>query len=191
MSAPRKYQPGHNQDYYGQGGQPQPGYGPQQNSYYAPHGQQQQNQWTAPPGPQNEFPGYVTLRLCSSSCLLYIMLIIRYHSPGESPAENQLNAGEGERGLGGALAGGLAGGFTGHKLNHGFLGSFGGAIIGSLIEDQLKKHGGREHDDHRHHHQDHHRQQQQQASNLLPGQVLSTLTGAANASTASLHHCKK
>ncbi|KAL1979088.1 hypothetical protein VTN96DRAFT_7029 [Rasamsonia emersonii] len=168
MSAPRKYQPGHNQDYYGQGGQPQPGYGPQQNSYYAPHGQQQQNQWTAPPGPQNEFPG-----------------------PGESPAENQLNAGEGERGLGGALAGGLAGGFTGHKLNHGFLGSFGGAIIGSLIEDQLKKHGGREHDDHRHHHQDHHRQQQQQASNLLPGQVLSTLTGAANASTASLHHCKK
>ncbi|PYI02633.1 CNVH-domain-containing protein [Aspergillus sclerotiicarbonarius CBS 121057] len=49
-------------------------------------------------------------------------------------------AGEGEKGLMGALAGGAAGGFAGHKVNHGILGTIGGAMMGSVAEDGFKKH---------------------------------------------------
>lgn len=151
MSALRNYQPsGHNQDYYRQ---PQQSYAPQQNSYGQQN--QNQNQWTAP---LNEFPEYAIHCLCLSF-FFSIELMIQSHS--ENKIDN--NPGDSERGLAGALTGGLAGGFTGHKLNHGFLGSVGGAIIGSLIEYQLKKSGGR----------DHHQQQQQQQQ--LTGQVLNTL----------------
>ena len=44
-----------------------------------------------------------------------------------------------DRGLGGAFTGGLAGGFAGHQANHGFLGTLGGAVLGSFVEDKLKK----------------------------------------------------
>ncbi|PWY78020.1 glutamine-serine-proline rich protein [Aspergillus sclerotioniger CBS 115572] len=49
-------------------------------------------------------------------------------------------AGEGDKGLMGALAGGAAGGFAGHKVNHGILGTIGGAMMGSVAEDGFKKH---------------------------------------------------
>ncbi|RAK97293.1 putative glutamine-serine-proline rich protein [Aspergillus ibericus CBS 121593] len=49
-------------------------------------------------------------------------------------------AGEGDKGLMGALAGGAAGGFAGHKANHGILGTIGGAMLGSVAEDGFKKH---------------------------------------------------
>lgn len=48
-------------------------------------------------------------------------------------------AGEGERGLLGAIGGGLTGGFIGKQTSHGILGTVGGAIVGSLTEDWAKK----------------------------------------------------
>ena len=62
---------------------------------------------------------------------------------------------EGERGLGSALAGGAAGYFLGRKKNHGFLGAVGGAIVGNIVGNKMKEHGG--HGNHGHH--GHHGQQ--------------------------------
>lgn len=48
---------------------------------------------------------------------------------------------EGERGLLGGIAGAVAGGTTGNKLCHGkgFLGALGGGLVGSIVEDVIKK----------------------------------------------------
>ncbi|KAL1969281.1 hypothetical protein VTN77DRAFT_9473 [Rasamsonia byssochlamydoides] len=76
---------------------------------------------------------------------------------GES-APVDLNAPEGERGLGSALLGGAAGYYIGHKHNHGLLGAVGGALLGNFIGDKLmdKKHHGHGHGHHHHHHHRHH-----------------------------------
>ncbi|PYH44337.1 uncharacterized protein BP01DRAFT_392583 [Aspergillus saccharolyticus JOP 1030-1] len=47
-----------------------------------------------------------------------------------------------ERGLAGALLGGTTGYYLGHKRSHGFLGAVGGALLGSFMEDRLKKDSG-------------------------------------------------
>ncbi|KAI1613556.1 hypothetical protein EDD37DRAFT_654820 [Exophiala viscosa] len=48
---------------------------------------------------------------------------------------------EGDRGLLGGVAGAVAGGATGNKLCHGkgFLGALGGGMLGSIVEDVIKK----------------------------------------------------
>jgi len=47
------------------------------------------------------------------------------------------------------MAGGLAGGLLGSKKkNHGILGTVGGAIVGSLVQDNLKKHSNKPHGSH-------------------------------------------
>ncbi|TQB68529.1 hypothetical protein MPDQ_003252 [Monascus purpureus] len=67
----------------------------------------------------------------------------QYHRPpppSPCPPTDPAAAGQGEKGVLGAVAGGAAGGFAGHKVNHGFLGAVGGAIAGSLAENTIRKH---------------------------------------------------
>lgn len=67
----------------------------------------------------------------------------QYQRPPPSspcPPPHPVAAGQGEKGVFGAVTGGAAGGFAGHKVNHGFLGAVGGAIAGSLAENTIKEH---------------------------------------------------
>ncbi|PYH28107.1 putative glutamine-serine-proline rich protein [Aspergillus neoniger CBS 115656] len=115
---------------------PQPGY---QNPEYSSYGgrppypqYEQPSQYGQPPSESRPYPPYPQHEGYSS----------HQQPPPYSPesSTDPAAAGEGEKGIMGALAGGAAGGFAGHKVNHGFLGTIGGAMMGSVAEDAVKKH---------------------------------------------------
>ncbi|KAL2014001.1 hypothetical protein VTN00DRAFT_1526 [Thermoascus crustaceus] len=145
MSGP--YDQQYNQNYgygqYNQGYPPQQGHG-QQDPYNQQYNQQYQQGGYGQPqsyGQPQQY-GYQQQPQQSYGHQPYGEQNRQYEqgAPGEAQ--------EGERGLGGAIAGGIAGGFAGHKANHGFLGTIGGAIVGSILEDAVKKHGEKKEHEH-------------------------------------------
>ncbi|TPR05298.1 hypothetical protein CAN33_0034035 [Aspergillus niger] len=117
---PHSPQPGYqNPEYSSYGGRPPY----PQHEQPSPYGQPPSESRPYPPYPQHE--GYPS----------------HQQPPPYSPesSTDPAAAGEGDKGIMGALAGGAAGGFAGHKVNHGFLGTIGGAMMGSRRREEQQR----------------------------------------------------
>ncbi|KAL4766336.1 uncharacterized protein BDW70DRAFT_125806 [Aspergillus foveolatus] len=68
--------------------------------------------------------------------------------------DDEVDAGGGERGIGGALVGGVTGYYLGHKKSHGLLGAVGGALLGNFLENKIgeRNEDGDSHSGHGRHH---------------------------------------